>query len=588
MLGRQLGPPRTGSPGRRSAFFKLAMSLQDYLRKYASEDTQEQESESEVSESEDGPVLVEQKPVSKGWTTVETKQTIDTRPKLMQDGSFAGLQTSDQIRQSVESKQRKLDEEKTRVNQQYDPTKVETVYRDASGKRVSMPQDPSADKQAEEERKREEIRKLNESEYTEIKKRQQQQRLEELRTETEKSKESQLKQTISEDDPALLFDTNVQTRKRKLNSNLSATGRKLYDETGYPDNRFGSEGVSEEGSCFLITFSSSFLVLVSFSFSCFFFNKYRFLASLLSPWLTFLDALEWKMNCLSVMFNKTDESKVSPLCVFNLPSNLLPVKIGWSNRTCSSTLVSSNLIPTTVPLENSGTFPESKTYTTRSPSEKCCFLSSWNDCEGTKTALLGIPLIPLVSTACGLLEYSMILSSTSAIPILVNASDSKLTVTKVDFFSFRKALIASSLALSLSGSDILNTSLARGMDDDLWFIRALKTSGNFLMYSWIKLIAKSLYSQNLSFLLVYPRTLSFLPSNLSGRPRSNLLPVGPSTEYDEVNLDRNSGLILRILATFDEGWYLMASLSCLALTKPKLGSAFLGILDTFKVNLLFS
>ncbi|KAG7830456.1 hypothetical protein KL920_002094 [Ogataea angusta] len=214
------------------------MSLQDYLKKYVSEEPQEQDLDSDLSETEEGPVVVERKVQSKGWTSVETKQTTGTRPKLMQDGSLPGLKTGEDIKRSMEMKQRQLEEEKRKVQQQYDPNKVETVYRDATGRRISTVEDPDSQRKADEERRREEMKRVNESEYTAIQKQQEQQRLKQLESETLESRDHEKKQFVSDDDPALLFDANLQSRKRKL-TNLSATGRKLYSETGYPDNRFG-------------------------------------------------------------------------------------------------------------------------------------------------------------------------------------------------------------------------------------------------------------------------------------------------------------------------------------------------------------
>ncbi|KAG7885631.1 hypothetical protein KL938_000663 [Ogataea parapolymorpha] len=214
------------------------MSLQDYLKKYVSEEPQEQGSESDLSETEEGPVIVERKVQSKGWTSVETKETTGPRPNLMQDGSLPGLKTGEDIKRSMEMKQRQLEDEKRKVQQHYDPNNVETVYRDATGRRLSKVEAPDAQRKAEEERKKEEIKRINQSEYTAIQKQKEEHRLKQLETETQESRDHQKKQIVNDDDPALLFDSNLQTRKRKL-TNLSATGRKLYAETGYPDNRFG-------------------------------------------------------------------------------------------------------------------------------------------------------------------------------------------------------------------------------------------------------------------------------------------------------------------------------------------------------------
>ncbi|ODV87451.1 hypothetical protein CANARDRAFT_21401 [[Candida] arabinofermentans NRRL YB-2248] len=187
----------------------------------------------------------ESKKQKKGWKVIETNETVETPSNLMQDGSLAGLQTNEQIRLSMESKAQKFEKDLKEAQEQHNAN-VETLYRDSKGQKIDN--EPvyisEQDRKQEAQRlKKIEIEKLNKSEYSTLNAQQEQKRLDEIKNEKLHTLENDTKlnakqkSEIKEDDPALLFDSNIRTKKKK-SVNASITGRKLYNGP-FAENRFG-------------------------------------------------------------------------------------------------------------------------------------------------------------------------------------------------------------------------------------------------------------------------------------------------------------------------------------------------------------
>ncbi|VEU21781.1 DEKNAAC102679 [Brettanomyces naardenensis] len=240
-------------------------SLENYLSRYSispkKSKRKKKRKHGEVSDTireevldgdyDDTPVIVDDKKGVKGiWKSVETNEQVDIQPKLMEDGSYAGLQTKEQLEASRRSKVRKLEEARKAEESRYDADKTETVYRDLSGQRLGVDdaklRSRVVDKEEEKAQRKIEMDKVNRSEADVIRKLKELAKLKDIKGksmnvyEDDKQVNMAGKSKVKEEDPALMFDKNVRKsyEEKKGEEYVSLTGRKLYKQ-GYPENRFG-------------------------------------------------------------------------------------------------------------------------------------------------------------------------------------------------------------------------------------------------------------------------------------------------------------------------------------------------------------
>lgn len=189
-------------------------------------------------------------PSSKGWKVVgtdevvtdfaETQQEVENEQR-MSSGAKAGLQTGEEVARQMKEKQ-EAELEYLRANPDLSLGKdAETVYRDATGKRVDMAQRRAEARERqilEEEKSRLEHKKRNMGLVQLLDLQENRKNLEKAGTQglaryaDDEELNAKLKNKDHEDDPLLSFNPG------KSKKYVSRTGRKLY-KGGYPENRFG-------------------------------------------------------------------------------------------------------------------------------------------------------------------------------------------------------------------------------------------------------------------------------------------------------------------------------------------------------------
>lgn len=98
----------------------------------------------------------------------------------------------------------------------------------------------------------------------------------------------------------------------------------------------------------------------------------------------FVDATNWGL----VKFKQDENSTVEPRYCEHLSPSVEPDMNGASQMTSMDFA----FMPTTTPLNESGTLPESWTMITRSPSAKCWLCRRYTAWDGLRTAWRGMPL----------------------------------------------------------------------------------------------------------------------------------------------------------------------------------------------------
>lgn len=184
---------------------------------------------------------------SKGWTVVGTEEVLidspmseDQRP-TMASGAKAGLQTGADVAAQIRAKEQKELKILEQMAKDNAGAESETVYRDASGRKVDMKTRVEERKREREEQEREKERKkrdLNMGLVQKLELEQRKKRLDEAKDGAlagyadDAERNEELKRKAMEDDPMASFIP------LKENKYVSVTGRKLY-KGSYPENRFG-------------------------------------------------------------------------------------------------------------------------------------------------------------------------------------------------------------------------------------------------------------------------------------------------------------------------------------------------------------
>lgn len=187
-----------------------------------------------------------------GWRVVGTNEAVDVEAKILEDGTFAGLQTREEAEKSRKLKEKRLEREQEELEKGHKARQNETIYRDLTGRKLEAGSEElkapiSAEEQAELDKiaKREEQQKINRSEAEVVRKLEELAKIEKVSHEgvnvyenDEKVNEAKKKVT-KRDDPALMFDKKLRKKFHKDGGtkNVSLTGRRLY-RRGFPANRF--------------------------------------------------------------------------------------------------------------------------------------------------------------------------------------------------------------------------------------------------------------------------------------------------------------------------------------------------------------
>lgn len=204
-------------------------------------------------EDEDAKIVVEKKKKAKsGWRVAGTEETVEVEPKILEDGTFAGLQTREEAEKSRKLKDEKLRREQKELENAHKTAPNETVYRDLTGRKLNADSEElkapiSAEERAKKDKieKRKELEKINRSETEVVRKLEELAKLDKVEHEglnvyenDEKVNEVEKRET-KRDDPALMFDKKLRRDFSKGGSRkyVSITGRKLY-KNGFPANRF--------------------------------------------------------------------------------------------------------------------------------------------------------------------------------------------------------------------------------------------------------------------------------------------------------------------------------------------------------------
>lgn len=187
---------------------------------------------------------------AKGWKVVGTDEVVTDFAKAQQEaevgqrmtsGAKAGLQTGEEVARQIKEKE-DAELEYLKANSGLSLGKdADTVYRDASGKRIDMAQRRAEERERqilEEERSRLEQKKRNMGLIQLLDLEESRKNLKKAgsqglaRYADDEELNAKLKDKDHEDDPLLSFNPG------KSKKYVSRTGRKLF-KGGYPENRFG-------------------------------------------------------------------------------------------------------------------------------------------------------------------------------------------------------------------------------------------------------------------------------------------------------------------------------------------------------------
>ncbi|KAA8915311.1 hypothetical protein TRICI_002540 [Trichomonascus ciferrii] len=200
-----------------------------------------------LKDEEEVPEVEDPTPTSKGgWKKLGSDSSRpNIQPPLMESGARAGLQSAAEVEADIarreEEEMRKLQEEQEKSGR-----KSETVYRDASGRRVDIhAQLEESRRRAQEEKLEKERRKreLNRGLVQEAEAKKEQEKLARMRdapiarySDDEELNEEQREQTHFQD-PAAKFIVKPRSRRKGKEKTTSATGLKVY-QGHYDPNRF--------------------------------------------------------------------------------------------------------------------------------------------------------------------------------------------------------------------------------------------------------------------------------------------------------------------------------------------------------------